>query len=187
MHAIYWIQSQEGGNHDLEKTIFIGDDIGCCLSIFVVQYLRSSQKHLPSSLVFLCPYIDVTRVSDTQSTWKKNVGYDYLPSENEIIEYLVPLWSQQQNSPNSLSKFFSLLDTDFSVFPPTFIQTSETSQLFGDSENLNTKLKKHGVKSQLRIYSGLPHLFPLFGFLIPQNKTLLDDLQSFVLESTQDK
>lgn len=111
--------------------------------------------------------------------------YDYLPSESDVKKYLFPIWSKDLSNYNSttrasLSKFFSFLETNFSHFPRTLIQVSDSEQLLGDSLMLSEKMNQSKVKVDLQVYSGLPHLFHLFGFLIPQTKLAFENINKFM-------
>ena len=71
---------------------------------------------------------------------------------------------------------------DLSGLPPLLIQVSSTELLLNDALRLHARAADFGVKSLLRVYPGLPHVWQIFVGTVPEAKTALEEIAKFVIQ-----
>ena len=69
---------------------------------------------------------------------------------------------------------------DLSKLPPLLIQVSDTEVLLDDSTRLADRAKHCGVNVNLRVWSDLPHVWPVVAFRMPESFQALGEIVEFI-------
>jgi acetyl esterase/lipase len=77
----------------------------------------------------------------------------------------------------------SPLFADYEGFPPLHFVVGSTEILLDDSTRAVEKARRAGVETELRIWRGMPHVFPSFPFL-PEARGATDDIVRFISRNT---
>ncbi|MDO4466957.1 MAG: alpha/beta hydrolase [Bacillota bacterium] len=136
-----------------ENVILIGDSAGGNMALELCLHLKNNQRLLPSALVLLSPWTDMTMTSPTYET-KQDVDplltVDYIRVVREAYAGHVKDYANPKLSP---------LFADLHDFPKTYIQVGESEILLNDSTALAKKLLESGVACKLDIFENGWHVF----------------------------
>ena len=72
---------------------------------------------------------------------------------------------------------------DFTGLPPLSFVVGGTEVLLDDSRRAAEAARSAGVPTELHVWHGMPHVFPLFQFL-PEARAALEQMAVFVLRHT---
>ena len=98
---------------DSENIIFMGDSAGGGLALSLAMKLRDEEIHLPSKLVLLSPWLDVTMNNPALPEVEeldhmlaipglKEAGILYSGEEDPLIPYISPLFGSLKNMPQTM-------------------------------------------------------------------------------------
>ena len=140
-----------------EDIIVAGDSAGGNLALELCLELKKKNEKLPSALVLLSPWTDMTASSPTYESEAENdpiVSRTYV--QNARAAYI------GTDNADFRNPDYSPLFADLEGFPPTLIQVGKNEVLRRDSEALAAKLKKSGVRVKLQIFKAGWHVFQQF-------------------------
>ena len=152
--------------------ILAGDCSGANLALALALRIRDENLPQVSGLILNSPFLDLTLTSESI---RYNAKLDALLSPKALdtgIEYYVPRGYERGDA--KISPLFAKLDD----LPPLFIQVGSKALLLDDAKRLHQRAEAAGVKSQLKIYTGMWHNFQLFGWF-NEAKQALADLSEF--------
>ena len=160
-----------------ERVIIAGDSAGGGLASALVLRVRAEGMALPSGLVCLSPWTDLTntgasyiRCAETDSIFSK------LAVDEVAALYL--------NGADPANPFASPLLGDWSGLPPLFIQASGCEVLADDAIGLADKARNAGVDVELHMYPDMPHVWPLNYPRFPEAVQAVDEIKAFVARIT---
>ena len=79
--------------------------------------------------------------------------------------------------------FISPIYGDLRGLPPLRLYVSDTEVLFDDSTRLAARARECGVEVDLRVWQGLPHVWPIFvAFGIPEARAVVAEVAAFLRE-----
>jgi acetyl esterase/lipase len=151
-----------------------GDSAGGGLVVATMLRLRQQKHPMPACAVCLSPWVDLTgfgkyRNADSCSMFKPD----------DVTSFAkVYLGQASPQSPEA-----SPVLADLSGLPPLLIQASSTELLFTDAVRLHEKARESGLKCQLHVYPGLPHVWQIFIGTVPEARSALEEIARFVNES----
>lgn len=151
----------------------IGESAGGNLVLSVALQAKAQGIDLPACIVVFSPTLQYTRIFPSyKNNAKTDCMLDITFLEEVKSTYLI-------NTDNERNPFAAPLFGDFTDFPPTFIGVSDSEYLYDDSVELNKRLQKFGVKSELMIYHKKMHAFQVIPVL-PEAKRALKNAKSFI-------
>ncbi|MBP5243557.1 MAG: alpha/beta hydrolase [Succinivibrio sp.] len=157
-----------------ENIIIAGDSAGGNLALVLSLKLKEMGIPQPRGLVLLSPWTAMnTLPSHKDNSTKDKVLGDNTPLNAEIgkISYANGIKPEDPR--------LSPLYADLKGLPPMLIQTGSYELLYSDSVMLKEALDKANVYSELKVYKGMPHDFPLVLPELPQTKESFSDFSEF--------
>lgn len=156
-----------------QNIILSGDSCGANLALALCLRLKKLGETLPSGLILLSPFLDLTL---TSASLRYNQKLDALLSietlQAGIQNYLK---GKIPTDDPSVSPLFD----DLSGLPPTLVQVGSKEILLDDAKRFKEKAEKAGVKVNFKLYTGMWHIFQLFNAWFPEAKQSLVDIAEF--------
>ena len=137
--------------------IVAGDSAGGNLALSLVLKLKEEQRLLPSGLVLLSPWTDLTASGKTHTTRA-------LVDPVLDADYLRKMTENYAAGRELTDPFISPLFGDFEGFPPTYIQVGDNEMLLSDSTMLHKKLVAANVSAKIDVFKGMWHVFQMSPF-----------------------
>lgn len=141
--------------HNASDIIVGGDSAGGGLTLALVSKLKENKIELPSKLVLLSPWTDLT-ASGTSVTDRSEAD-PWLSSE-----LLAPAASIYLNGAASDDPLASPLFGNHSNLPPTLTIVGDDEILLSDSTRLHQSMVSAGVASELVVAEGMWHVYATF-------------------------
>ena len=173
-YAVYLALLVQGRDPAFIATL--GDSAGGNLLLSMLLRLRDRSRPLPACAVLISPSTDL-----------QLRGESMLSNEHE--DAIVP--------PGALARlarcyaepdeyghhYLSPVNGDFAGLPPLAFFVGGTEVLLDDSLRAAAAARTAGVPTELYVWPGMPHVFPLFQFL-PEARAALEQMTGFVLTHT---
>ncbi|KAI9199244.1 Alpha/Beta hydrolase protein [Polychytrium aggregatum] len=150
-----------------DQIVIAGDSAGGGLAVATTLWLRDNNYPLPSGVVALAPWLDLTH---SQPSFRINGEYDYVPSTHEDPLYIVPghrshyyTKSDAENKHPLVSPLFAHERRD-RLMPPTLIHVGELERLrdesivFAGRVMKNSPIKVEMFKNQVHVFQAFAHL-----------------------------
>jgi monoterpene epsilon-lactone hydrolase len=168
--AYRWLLDQK---IDAMKIVIAGDSSGGGLAIATAIALRDEKEQLPTGIVCISPWADLTLSGETISTCAKT---DPLISRETSLLHASRYVGQQ----NPKSPLISPVFADLSRLPPLLIQVGEYEILRSDSIRLSENARRVGVEVNLEIWEGMWHVWHAFAGLMPESQRAIEELGFFI-------
>lgn len=150
-----------------------GDSAGGCLALALGLKLRDEKLEMPGKFVALSP---VTDLAGTGSSLLQNSQTDAM-----VPAWLIkPLADLYAPGSDLTLPYISPLYGDFSGFPSTLIQVSDTEVLLDDARRVADKMRAAGVTVQLDVWHQLPHVWQAFAAVLPEGRAAIKDIADFL-------
>src|ERR1041385_6699346 len=164
-------------DHDFktQNIAIAGDSAGGGLAIATLLRLKSTQQPLPACAACLSPWLDLTGECNYG-----NAGACAMFRPEDIS----PFAEIYLNGVSPRTPEASPIFADLTGLPPLLIQASSTELLFDEAMRLHQNAVRSGVDSSLRIYAGVPHVWQIFTFLMPEAGAALKEIAAFVAAKT---
>ena len=151
----------------------VGDSAGGNLVLATLFTLRDVGDPLPSAVVLLSPWVDLTETSASRSTL---AGAD---------PYLIPQFMQAAarrylGEIDPKTSPASPLYGDMADLPPLLIQVGSDDIFLDDSLRLAERVHAAGGTVGLEIWEGMWHVWHYFASLIPEGQQSFDQIGEFV-------
>jgi epsilon-lactone hydrolase len=168
--SIYrWLLNQ---GYNSSNIIIAGDSAGGGLSLAVTISLRDQGEPLPSGIVLLSPWADLTSGGDS---YKDNKDHDpYM--KGDLVNKTALSYANGEPLTN---KLISPVFAEFHEFPPMFIQVGSSEILLSDSKTLAEKASDCGVKVTLQVWKGMWHVFQA-SRRIPEGHQAINEIGTFI-------
>ncbi|SPL68933.1 alpha/beta hydrolase [Acinetobacter stercoris] len=177
LDAIYDVYSTLLNQGIQPKDIILsGDSCGANLALALCLRLKQEQLEMPSGLMLLCPFLDLTLTSESL---RYNQKLDALLSVEALeagIAYYVP--KNLDKSDPLISPIFG----DFEGLPPTLVQIGSKEILLDDAKRFTEKAKAADVDVRFKLYTGMWHNFQMFSPWFEEAKKALADIADFAHE-----
>jgi monoterpene epsilon-lactone hydrolase len=152
--------------------VFTGDSAGGGLCLATLLALREQSHPLPSSVVVLSPWTDLTCSGESyrsnarkclspEGTWTA-FSKHYVGDHDPKLPWISPLYG------------------DLHGLPPLLIYVGGDEILRDDSVSFAEKAQKAGVNVTLRVGEGLFHCFPVCAPLFPEATQAMDEICTFI-------
>ncbi|MBK6797768.1 MAG: alpha/beta hydrolase [Acidobacteria bacterium] len=158
-----------------------GDSAGGGLTLATLIALRDRGIELPRAAFCLSPWTDLAGTGKSLVTNDKSDSMFY----GSGIEKAATVYLGDTRPDNPLA---SPLYGDLTGLPPLLIYASRSEVLLDDSVRLVERARQFGVKADLRLGDGLPHVWPVFiGFKIPESLKAVEEIVEFIKTKTADQ
>lgn len=150
-----------------------GDSAGGGLSMATLYRLRSLGIPLPSCVILLSPWLDLTASSDSLLV---NESHDAMINV-EAMEYYIKNYAGDADVRNpEISPLFG----DVKGLPPMYIQVCKNEVLLDDSLSFHQKCKEQNISCRLDVYGDLLHVWQAFWPVLPEARRANKELGLFV-------
>jgi len=156
------------------KIAVAGDSAGGGLVLAAMLRLREQGFTLPGCAVCLSPWVDLTGANKYQ-----NAGSCSMFQPHDIATFAALYLNGASPELPEASPVFA----DLRGLPPLLIHVSNTELLFDDAVRLHGKAIRCGVRSTLRIFPELPHVWQILFGIVPEARTSLQQIANFICES----
>jgi len=156
------------------KIAVAGDSAGGGLVIAAMLRLREQGFTLPGCAVCLAPWVDLTGADKYQ-----NAGSCSMFQPHDVTTFAALYLNGASPELPEASPVFA----DLRGLPPLLIHVSSTELLLDDAVRLHGKALSCGVRSTLRIFPQLPHVWQILFGIVPEARTSLQHIANFICES----
>ena len=153
---------------------FSGDSCGGNLALALCMKLRDEGKPLPSGLILMSPWLDLSLTGDSLDLNRK---HDALLS-NEALEEGIRHYITDDTSVDEA--YVSPLFGNLKGLPEILVQVGSKEILLDDAKRFKQMADDAGAKVTLSIFPGMWHNFHMFSHWIEDAKTALNDIARFV-------
>lgn len=172
LYEVY-LEILEQGIHPKDIT-FSGDSCGGNLALALCLKLRDEGKPLPSGLILLSPWLDLSLTGDSI---RLNAKHDALLStqalEDGVQHYL--------NDDASVDEpYVSPLFANLKDLPEILVQVGSKEILLDDAKRFKQLADEAGAKVTLSIFPGMWHNFHMFNHWVDDAKQAMQDIAKFV-------
>lgn len=155
-------------------SIFLaGDSAGGGLSLATTMKLRDEGVKLPTAIIAISPWTDLTLSGDSVRT---KADVDPL-IEPRLLEIFAKKYYQEHDPKNP---FISPLFGNFDGFPPIYIQVGGNEVLLDDSTRLAQKMKKAGVKVEFELWDNMMHVWHYLAGIVPEANLAIEKIGEYV-------
>lgn len=162
-----WIMKS---GYKAKDVVVVGDSAGGNLTLELILSLRDAKRELPCAAVTMSPWADLASEGESYKTnVHKDPMFGYKESvDKEIdVEDIVRIYAGDADPHDpKLSPMYA----EFDGFCPTLIQVGTAEILYSESLTVAEKMKKAGVDVTLTEYSGMWHVFQIFGNILPEGE-----------------
>lgn len=181
LDAIYDVYSTLLDQGVLAKDIIVsGDSCGANLALALCLRLKQEDLEMPSGLMLLSPFLDLTLTSESL---RYNEKLDALLSVEALetgISFYLPKNIDKSDS------FVSPIFGDFAGLPPTLVQVGSKEILLDDAKRFEDKAKEAGVDVRYKLYTGMWHNFQMFSPWFEEAKKAIADIADFAHKLDKD-
>ncbi|MGE0128077.1 MAG: alpha/beta hydrolase [Blastocatellales bacterium] len=164
---------------DPQEIVIGGDSAGGGLTLAALVALRDAGERLPRAAFVLSPWADLAVTGRSIDTNDKCDSMFY----GDGVRRMAPVYFGDASPRDPL---VSPIYADLSNLPPLLIYVSDTEVLLDDSRRLAERARQCGVNVDLRVWSDLPHVWPIFvAFKLPESFQALNEISQFINEVGQ--
>ena len=149
-----------------------GDSAGGNLALVLLHRLKAEGRQLPSRLVLLSPWTDMTAGGES---YTQRAQLD----PTITMEYIQAVRTAYAGDAELSDPMLSPLFGDFHGFPPTLIQVGSNELLYSDAERLRDRMRSAGVLCQMEEWKEMWHEFQLMP--IKKAAEAMEHVGSFLL------
>lgn len=158
-----------------EQIIIAGDSAGGGLALALCLYLKDKGKKLPSGLVLMSPWTDLTL---SGASYRDNEKIDPIFGEGNSGLIFENPYAKDEVLENP---YISPLFGNYKDFPPMLIQVGTNEMLYSDSLELAKRVKAAGVKVKYSEYQGMFHVFQAAATILPESKKAWAEIGRFIM------
>jgi len=158
--------------HEAADIVLAGDSAGGGLSLALLIQIRDTGLPMPAGAVLLSPYTDLNTTGESLDS---NTDTCAMFSGDSIRRAA----AMYLNGADATDALASPLYARHEGFPPLLIYVSDNEVLRDDGLRLADKTAAAGVATDLRVWRGQPHVWPLFAPLLPEASQVLREISGF--------
>lgn len=161
-----------------ENTAVFGESAGGNLSIALTAKLRDLKKEMPLCVAVMSAWTDL---AGKGSSYTENLNVDPMFGVNKYHTVSDTKLAESYAGATPLDDpGLSPVYGSFENFPPMLMQAGTSEMLYSDTEQIYNKAKKQGVKVRMQAFSGMFHVFQMFGNFIPEGKIAWNEVGAFL-------
>jgi epsilon-lactone hydrolase len=155
-----------------DKVAVTGDSAGGGICVATLQAARAEGLPMPSSLVLLSPWLDVSGASESMRT-HRNSEILILP---ETFSRCAQWYGGGQDATDPV---MSPLYGSLAGLPPTLVQVSDNEMLYNDSTRFAGKAEEEGVELRLVTEPDMWHVWQLMAPLVREARRSISQAGDF--------
>lgn len=159
--------------YEPENILIGGDSAGGHLTLLTLQTLRDQGLPLPRAGMCFSPWADLSCESPS---YQRNRFRDPMFTAS-AVEGLSRYFTRARDPYHPV---ISPLHGDFSGLPPLLVTAGSTEVLRDDARRVARRAREHGVSVLYEEWRGMPHVFQLFAFWLPEAKAAYRHMARFV-------
>lgn len=160
--------------NDAKNIIISGDSCGGNLALATIIALRDENIILPSALILMSPFLDLTLSGESM---QMNQKLDAMLSREFLEQGSRYYVGEKYKVDNPL---VSPLFADLSGLPPTLIQVGSKEILLDDANRFKALADAAGNHVELNIYPGMWHVFQMFSPWIDMAQQSILEIRDFM-------
>lgn len=165
----------------LPKDIILsGDSCGANLALALALRLKADPQQLPSGLILMSPFLDLTLSSESLRLNKKHDALLSIEALEAGIDYYLG-----DSIPKDDPRVSPLFD-DLRGLPPTMVQVGSKEILLDDAKRFRDKAKEADVEVEFKLYTGMWHNFQMFNAWFNEASQAIADLAVFAHQLDRD-
>jgi acetyl esterase/lipase len=161
-----------------ERLIVAGDSAGGGLAVALMIQLKKQGLPQPKAAVLLSPWTDLSLSGESVQA---NAQADAMLSPQALKRFR----DLYLGDGDPVSPLASPLFGDLAELSATYVVVGSHEVLRDDSERFVEKLKAAGGQAQIKVWSKMPHVFPLLAPLIPEGAKAIEDIADFIKAQLQ--
>jgi acetyl esterase/lipase len=154
-----------------------GDSAGGNLTLATVLRLKDEGDEAPDATVALSPAVDLTWKSPSIRT-RADVDPILRPDRLTLISQVYVQGAQSLEHP-----YVSPVFGDFAGLRNILIQAGDQEVLLDDARRIADRLTEQGVRAELQIYPGMPHVFQMFAPTVGTAGEAIENMGRFIRSS----
>lgn len=156
------------------RSILIGgDSAGGHLTLVTLQAIRDAGLPLPCAGLCFSPWTDLACESPS---YLHNCHRDPMIT-SRVVTHLARHYVRDRDP---YHPHVSPLHGDFSGLPPLLITAGSTEVLRDDARRAALKAREHGVDVVYEEWGGMPHVFQMFAFWLPEARAAYRHMARFI-------
>jgi monoterpene epsilon-lactone hydrolase len=165
---------------DPRRIAIMGDSAGGGLTFATLLRLRDEAVALPAAAVALSPWTDLTLSSESA---QRNAQTDPMLSVGQARTFAG--WYLNGGDPRH--PHASPLHGNPTGLPPSLILVGEDEILHDDAAAMADRLRNAGCAVDLEVWPRMPHVWPLFARILPEGRTAIERIGTFVQQRLTEK
>lgn len=157
-----------------ERIIIAGDSAGGGLALALCHYLKDRGAALPSGLILMSPWTDLTTSGES---YKTNYERDPLFGRTEDSMLFDTDYIGDADPKNP---YLSPVFGEFDGFPPMLIQVGSYEMLLSDSLTVEEKVRQAGGKVRCTVYEGMFHVFQMARGMLPESRYAWKEIREYL-------
>ena len=158
--------------HAPRQIVIAGDSAGGGLSMALLLSLRERGIPLPAAAVLFSPFVDLAATGESARSNSARCAMFDSTSFGRAAQYYVGDRDPRQ-------PLASPLYAELHGLPPLLIHVGADETLLDDSRRLAERAQRAGVKTELKVWPAVPHVWQLFGRWIPEGRSSLREAGMF--------
>ena len=160
------------------QIVVAGDSAGGGLSMALLLSLRDRGIPLPAAAVLFSPFVDLAATGESVRTNSRRCAMFDSKSFGRAAQYY--LGERDRTIPLA-----SPLYAELHGLPPLLIHVGADETLLDDSRRLAERAQRAGVKTQIKIWPAVPHVWQLFQRWVPEGRSSLREAGMFLAREVQ--
>ena len=156
-----------------DHVIVAGDSAGGGLALATAVALREANEPLPTALVCLSPWTDLTLSGER---YTDNAASDLILTADRLATFA--RWYLGEADPSS--PLASPLYANLSGLPPILIQVGSDEMLLSDATRVAERAKAAGVNVVLETWEGMQHEWQFASRLLPEAREAIIHIGAFI-------
>ena len=153
------------------RIIVAGDSAGGGFTLALAQQLKADSIDLPSHLVLISPWVDVTGGDDALQEYDTFLN-------NEVLRHIGADWAADLDPRDPI---ISPLYGDMQGLPPTDLFTGTWEVFFTDIVVAYNKMRAAGVDARIHVKEKMGHVYPLWP--CPEGKAARKEIAEIILNT----
>lgn len=158
--------------HDAADIILAGDSAGGGLSLALLVQIREAGLPMPAAAVLFSPYTDLDTTGESLDSNSDTCAM----FSGDSIRRAAATYLNGAEATDALA---SPLYANHEGFPQLLIYVSDNEVLRDDGLRLADRTAAAGVATDLRVWRGQPHVWPLFVPMLPEANQVLREVAAF--------
>ncbi|KKO05431.1 alpha/beta hydrolase [Pseudohongiella sp.] len=159
--------------HDAADIVLAGDSAGAGLSLSLLVQIRNAGLPMPAATVLMSPYADLAVTGESAD---KNSATCAMFSGDGIRRAAATYLDGAPATDARASPLYA----EYAGFPPMLIYVSDNEVLRDDGIRVAERAAAADVPTDLRIWRGQPHVWPLFVPLLPEATTVIREIGDYI-------